>query len=386
MTVLSDSTGVSTPPGFPVRVWYSAQEFLRSAYHWNRRRRFVAALRRLPALSGSKEIRLNCGGMRSAKAGPVIGGQVKLIHLREEFPECWPDFNLLYLVSSAPPTYALELARESKRRGCRVILNQNGVAYRSWCGDFFPWFNAPLRELLLLADYVVYQSAFCKLYADRYLSPTEVSSRILFNPVDLEKFSPTREPLPEEPLRLLAAGTSHHFYRVRSVLECLAVLRSRGIRAELTIAGAFYWKNGGREVREAIEERNLAGSVKILPAFTQDQAPAIYRSAHILLHSKYKDPCPTVPIEAMASGLPVVASRSGGMPELVPEKVGKLVEVPDDDNRDHAPDPVLLADAVESVVAGLPEYSRAARRHAEKVFSKEAWLRAHREIFESLIR
>ncbi len=385
MTVPSDSTVFSTPPGFPARVGYSAQEVLRSAYHWNRKRRFVAALRRLPALSGSKEIRLNCGGMRQAKAGPVIGGQVKLIHLREEFPECWPDFNLLYLVSSAPPTYALELARESKRRGCRVILNQNGVAYRSWCGDFFPWFNAPLRELLLLADYVIYQSAFCKLYADRYLSPTDVPSRVLFNPVDLKKFSPVEEALPEGPLRLLAAGTSHHFYRVHSVLECLAVLRSRGVCVELTIAGAFYWKNGEREVREAIESLSLAGCVKILPAFTQDQAPAIYRSAHILIHSKYKDPCPTVPIEAMASGLPVVASRSGGMSELVPEKVGSLVEAPDDDNRDHAPDPALLADAVESVASGLPEYSRAARRHAEEAFSKEAWLRAHREIFESLI-
>ncbi len=385
MSVSSNSAGVSTPPGFLARVRYSAQEFLRSAYHWNRKRRFVAALRRLPSLSGSKEIRLNCGRMRPAKAGPVIGGQVKLIHLREEFPECWPDFNLLYLVSSAPPTYAIELARESKRRGCKVVLNQNGVAYRSWCGDFYPWFNAPLRELLQLADYVVYQSAFCKIYADHYLAPVKVPSRILFNPVDLEKFSPAAELPAAGPLRLLAAGTSHHFYRVRAALDCLAVLKGRGIPAELTIAGAFYWKGGEREVREAIDARKLADCVNIFPAFTQDQAPAIYRSAHILIHSKYKDPCPTVPIEAMASGLPVIASRSGGMPELVPDAVGKLVDVPDDDNCDHAPDPVLMADAVEVVTADLVNISRAARRHAVEIFSKEAWIQAHREIFQNLV-
>lgn len=385
MSTEPGNTIISSPPGRLACARYSAQEFLRSVYHWSRKRSFAKSLGKFPPVSQSGGIRLNCGGTRPGNAGPVIGGQVKLIHLRKEFPECYPDFNLLYLVSSAPPAYAVELARESKRRGCKVVLNQNGVAYRSWCGDYFPWFNAPLRELILLADYVVYQSAFCKLYADRYLTPVDVPSRILFNPVDLENFSPTAAPLACETLRLLAAGTSHHFYRVRSVLDCLLVLKNRGVRAELTIAGAFYWKNGTEEVHAAIKERNLADSVRLLPAFTQDQAPEIYRSAHILVHSKYKDPCPTVPIEAMASGLPVVASHSGGMPELVPHSAGKLVGVPDDDNLDHAPDPVLMADAVQLVASDLGGFSRAARRHAEAVFSKEKWLHAHREIFESLL-
>ncbi len=63
-------------------------------------------------------------------------------------------------------------------------------------------------------------------------------------------------------------------------------------------------------------------------------APELYRAAHVVLHPKYKDPCPTVPIEAMACGVPVVGSRSGGTPELVSPDAGVLVDVEDVWTRD----------------------------------------------------
>ena len=48
----------------------------------------------------------------------------------------------------------------------------------------------------------------------------------------------------------------------------------------------------------------------------------LMRRAHLLLHTKVKDPCPSAVIEAMACGLPVVYPASGGTVELVGDEAG----------------------------------------------------------------
>ena len=112
----------------------------------------------------------------------------------------------------------------------------------------------------------------------------------------------------------------------------------------------------------------------------------LYRQAHVLLHPKYKDPCPTVPIEAMACGVPVVGSRSGGMPELVSDDAGKLVEVPDDWMQDYAPDPEAIADAVAEIMNRHADFAGAARIRAEVHFDREKWVDRHEEIFSAFLQ
>ena len=96
------------------------------------------------------------------------------------------------------------------------------------------------------------------------------------------------------------------------------------------------------------------------------------------------DPCPTVVLEALASGVPVVYPRSGGVPELVGDDAGIGVPHPDGFERDEPPDPHALAEAVTSVVADLPAYRAAARARAVDRFSLGPWLDRHAELFERL--
>jgi glycosyltransferase involved in cell wall biosynthesis len=119
--------------------------------------------------------------------------------------------------------------------------------------------------------------------------------------------------------------------------------------------------------------------------FAQTEAPALFQSAHILLHTKYNDPCPGVVIEAMASGLPVVYSASGGLPELVADIGGKGVPVETRFDREILPDPSALAACVEAVWQDHARYREAARDRAVTHFDQGAWTRRQLEVFGGLL-
>ena len=316
-------------------------------------------------------------------AGIVHGGRVKLRHLAEEFPAVPGDFNLLYLVSSAPPKFGLELVAWAKARGVKFLWNQNGVAYPAWYGARSEEINGPMRALRQQADFIFYQSEFCRQCADRFLGPVDVRGEIAINCVDTAHFRPG-PPLPAAPCKLLAAGSHYESYRVISVLEAVAELMRKGFPVELHLAGRLAWPDAEAEVEKKIRALGIAQNVRRTAAYRQEDAPALYQSAHVLLHPKYKDPCPTVPIEAMACGVPVIGSASGGMSELVSPEAGVLIEVPESWTENHRPAPAAMADAVETIMQSWPRYSARARTHAETYFSKEVWMAKHRRVFHEL--
>ena len=326
---------------------------------------------------------LNYGEMSGRGGAEIIhGGRVKLRHLAEEFPAA-ADFNLLYLVSSAAPRFALDLVAWAKAGGAKLVWNQNGVAYPAWSGACAEEINGPMRALRAQADFIFYQSAFCRACADRFLGPATAPGEIAFNCVDTAQFTPG-PPLAAAPIRLLAAGSHHESYRVISVLETLAELTRRGRAVELHLAGRLAWKDAEAEVTRKIHALGIAGRVSRTGAYRQAEAPALYQGAHILLHPKYKDPCPTVPIEAMACGVPVIGSASGGMPELIANGAGELIAVPESWEENHWPAPAAMADAVEKIMARRAGYGAAARAWAEAHFARETWLAQHRRIFHEL--
>lgn len=329
---------------------------------------------------------LNYGGVLPRGAGAIVaGGRVKLRHLDRVFPE-QEHFNVIYLVSSALPPHAMELVGWAKARGAKLVWNQNGVAFPAWAGRRSSETNRPMAALRRQADFVVYQSDFCRESAERFLGAFAGPSRVLFNPVDLDEFSPAPNPPSLDCWQLLTAGTHYQPWRVLGPIETLRQLRAADRAAHLTVAGSLRWPNADAEVRAAIAQAGLHDAVTLRPAFTQAEAVALYRGAHVLLHPKYHDPCPTVVIEALACGLPVIGSRSGGLPELVGEDGGALIEVPLSWDEPSAPDPARMTDAIAQLMRDWPARHAAVRARAERLFAADAWVAAHREVFEEVLR
>jgi glycosyltransferase involved in cell wall biosynthesis len=319
-----------------------------------------------------------------ASGDVVVGGAVKFSLLHERLPNAPHDFNVLYLGSSSLPLDAPTLVWLARRRRAAFVWNQNGVAYRGWYGDGWELVNRPRARLLRRADLVFYQSEFCKLSADRFYGEPTGRSEILPNPVDVDRFTPMRRA--RRPLTLLLGGSQYQRYRVDTALETLALVRREVPDARLLVTGALtFAPDAGAAVAEKARRLQLVDAVELTGAYTQAEAPELMRRGDILLHTKYNDPCPTVVLEAMASGLPVVYSASGGVPELVGEEAGMGVPAPLDWEHDHPPSPDELATGVLELCARLQERSEAARARAVERFAAADWVRRHVEAFGELL-
>lgn len=320
------------------------------------------------------EVAVSYGHRRIPSPGePVEGGMVKFQRLQEAFPHRARDFNVLYLGSSSLPTDEQTLIQLARRRKAPVVVNQNGVAYPAWAGRETDRLNARLRNVLTAATHVIYQSEFCKAAADHFLGPPADTWEMLPNAVDTKVFTPTVH-VPEGGPVLLLAGDQSQAYRLETALETLALLPD----ARLLVAGSVV------DAQALARRLGVDGRIDLVGRYAQRDAPALYRRADVLLHPKVNDPCPNVVLEALACGLPVVHSATGGTPELVGDG-GIGVSSETTWERDVPPDPQALAAAVRSVLEQLGLFRQAARARAVDHFDLAPWVERHRQLFRELV-
>ena len=188
---------------------------------------------------------------------------------------------------------------------------------------------------------------------------------------------------------LLVGGSHHTFNRISLAVDVLAEIRRYNPDARLVIAGRFRWRSNEKsaeaEIRKYVHDLLLDDYVDWAGAYKQTQAPDLFRQADLLLHVKYNDPCPRLVVEAMASGLPVVYSASGGVPELVGDKAGVGVPVPLDWERMHSPSAANLVEATRKICMRYEEFSSEARKRAVEKFDVKPWIQRHKEVFTELL-
>lgn len=315
------------------------------------------------------------------------GGEVKMTFLAETFPHSYPQASLLYAVSSVGDIGKVEIIRKAKKKGLKVVLNQNGVAYPAWHGPGWEAANAKQRAVYQQADFIIYQSEFCKLGAQKFLGETTAPSVVLFNPVDLSHYRPTKKPAGRAGPVLLLGGNQYEQYRFESAILALKETLHILPEARLIITGTL-WGDSQLLAMEAaqsyLRRLGVEKQVEFTGPYSQQTAPKIFGRADILIHTKFNDPSPNLISEALASGLPVVYSASGGTPELV-DKAGIGVAVVQSWEITSLPDPAKMAEAVEEIWPQYETWSQKARNRAEHSFSLDTFAQRHAVIFTDLI-
>jgi glycosyltransferase involved in cell wall biosynthesis len=177
--------------------------------------------------------------------------------------------------------------------------------------------------------------------------------------------------------------------RVAVALAVLARVVRRQPSTRMIVTGALRWGAGkaaaAAETRRMVRDLGLENRVELTGPYTQDEAPSLYTRADLLLHCKYNDPSPGVIVEALACGLPVVYSATGGVPELVGDAgIGVPSELSWD--RNLRPDVDTMAEAVIEAAAHRKTLSDLARRRAVERFDLQPWLDRHAAIFAEVAK
>ena len=161
--------------------------------------------------------------------------------------------------------------------------------------------------------------------------------------VDPTAFAPTARDV-AGPLRIVAVGTLHEVKGQIHLIEACRRLAERGV----AVTCRFIGDGPDRDALQArIDEYGLGGSVTLAGRMTTDAVAAELAAADVLVAASVptrggkREGIPVVLMEAMATGLPVVASRLSGIPELVSDGVSGILVPPGDD--------VAIADALASL-------------------------------------
>ena len=80
-----------------------------------------------------------------------------------------------------------------------------------------------------------------------------------------------------------------------------------------------------QQMVEAIASHGVGGEVRLVPSCPTDGVATWMAASDLITLPSYREGCPNVVIEALASGRPVVATNVGGIPELMDDSGGRLV-------------------------------------------------------------
>jgi glycosyltransferase involved in cell wall biosynthesis len=212
--------------------------------------------------------------------------------------------------------FAAPALRAAHRAGVPSVLNYRG-------GDAERFFERSFRSVekwLRTAAAVVVPSHFLKDVFGRY----GVAADVVPNVVDLDRFRPrpvsrnghglVHRSLGEGGPRLLIARHLEPMYDIETGIRAFQILRQRYPTAVLEVAGS----GPDRERLERLSgELGVARSVRFLGQVENETMPSLYEAADIALNPSLVDNMPISILEALASGVPVVSTNSGGIPAMV---------------------------------------------------------------------
>ncbi len=318
---------------------------------------------------------LNVAHSAAPEGGEVTTGNIvrTLRDARAVFAQA-KQHDIVHIHSALAPAVTVAraglLALAGRLRGSAVIMHAHG-------GNIETWLTTPLRRALmrlamLPANRVVAVWTAGERALAASIGPNKV--RLIDNGVDCGRYADP-EP-PHDPPRVLYVGLLTPRKGVLDLIEASRMLQADGLEHELRLVG------GTPDEGPAAAEPVIAaaeGVATLLGTRPPEEMPSAYAEADIFCLPSWWEAMPLSVLEAMAAGLPIVASDVGDVSRLVSEDCGYVVPVKS---------PGRIADALRKLIENVDERRRmgtAARDRARSTFSSSATDEAIADLYSEVL-
>ena len=206
------------------------------------------------------------------------------------------------------------------------------------------------------------------------MAPQADAEKILVKPngIDTECFPVIEraEPGPDAPFRIVSVCRIEPKKGLLDLVEAVQLLRQRGVRVEAHLVGAADdWSEASRNYKQKFDQRitelNLWGTVHLEGQQNHDGILRFLGLAQLFVapfvetETGDKDGIPTAVLEGMATGLPVVATNAGSIPEVIVDGQDGVLTA--------QRDPVALATAIETLLRDPDQRQRLGQNGADRV-------------------
>ena len=266
----------------------------------------------------------------------------------------------------------------SGKRPLTVTYHAGSMHKNKLLHDIFIWLyeNGPLHLLLHRAERITCSSDFVRF---GLLKPYEYKSATVTSATDADVFKPDMSKKSPHPTILFVASLKRgqEYKGLKDLITAVAALKRTIPDLRLTAVG-------DGDMRPEYESYALAlglkDSVRFTGSLSGNALIGEYQQAHIFALPSSNDSLPTVLIEAMACGLPVVSTLVGGIPEIVDDTVTGFLIQPGDS--------AALQEKIALLFANEPlaaQFGRACREKVVRNFSWDTQAEKYQRLFLKLL-
>lgn len=207
----------------------------------------------------------------------------------------------------------------ARLRATPVIIN-----YRGGSADSF-FSNAPSFVLKIVGRASMRVTP--SVYLQRVFVKHGLSADVIPNIIDLSRFALGPQRAFGNSPHIIVTRNLEQIYDIPTAIRAFAIVKKAIPGATMTVAGS------GPELANLhalVATLGLAESIEFSGRIENANIPKLYASADCMINSSTVDNMPISILEAFASGVPVISTDAGGIPDLVDHQVtGMLVPVGD---------------------------------------------------------
>ncbi len=192
--------------------------------------------------------------------------------------------------------------------------------------EFFDPESFRIREKVAAAELVTSISYFCRSQIMLWSLPSDWHKiEVVPLGIDISGWQPATFRERPAPFELISVGRLADVKGYPLLLEAVALLVAEGRNVRLRLVGDG---PDSHQLQERARQLGIAGRVIFEGWKTQDELRQMYAESDLCVLSSFAEGVPVVLMEAMATGVPCVAPRITGIPELIRDGIEGLLVTP----------------------------------------------------------